>query len=128
MRTWQNLASMESWNHRPIKRIQFCRLITAREKDIALKNRVGAGCSITKQALLFAVSSLIAEEAFETSSRSSSKPSLVMVLNEASSLLDEKWSKELHSGRYTYELSEETLYMVLHHFDGISGGNDITTK
>jgi hypothetical protein len=48
-----------------------------------------------------------------------------MVLNEASSLLDEKWSKELHSGRYTYELSEETLYMVLHHFDGISPPNNV---
>jgi hypothetical protein len=38
-----------------------------------------------------------------------------MVL-EASSLLEEKWPKELHSGRYVpsidYELSEETLYII----------------
>jgi flagellar basal body rod protein FlgB len=69
----QNLASMESPNYRPIKRIQFCQLVAARAKDIA-DNLIKR--SSWRRVFNNEASSAIRHElsnAFERSSRSSSK-------------------------------------------------------
>jgi hypothetical protein len=115
----QNLASMESSNYRPIKRIHFCQLVAARAKDIAddlikksswrrvfdneassaIRHELSNERKEHLQDLLEAAQRLL-DNLRRFQSSDVYYPPLVMVFDEASSLLKEKRPKELHSGRY----------------------------